>query len=562
MAVHVVNADAPHEQGVDTSFAQELVREFEGEYHEIVDENVASGLVSFARSERGTQVVLGASRPRSLRRPRGGVVENVLRRTPDLDVHVIAVGGESPEGKVVRREPVGTSKRRTLYALVAMVVTMPLVTFLLTSVRSSVSNSTEFLSYLVVVLFLGAWGGTLVGVVSALVAFALEKYYFVAPLRTVGVARPDDVVALVAFLVFAVSASVVVKRFSRRSHEANRARAEAQILATVIANIGTTRGDLARLLDSVRVVFNATSVSLVERREGTWHPDIVSGAAALEPTTSDRFRVDADHALLLDGAELDARDRTLVQAVASLVGVGAVAASHVVESGVNVDEQRTATQQAQVLLAVATSLQERLDALAASLDFYFDGSTNAPLRVQRSRASAIESQVKELLNFANNLRDVGRLEMNDVAPNMTAVVLDEVVRTVLASFEQQGRVFDVDLTPALPALTTDREMLERALTVVVQNAHRFSDIDRPIRVTGGVAGSAIELLVIDRGRRGAPAHRQGFADAFTKRMREQKDVDLGLDVARGFIGLLGGALRYEDTPGGGLTVVLTFSVNR
>jgi len=59
-----------------------LVTEFEGKFQEIVDDDVAKTLVAFARSERGTQIVLGASRPRSALRPLGGVVENVLRHTP------------------------------------------------------------------------------------------------------------------------------------------------------------------------------------------------------------------------------------------------------------------------------------------------------------------------------------------------------------------------------------------------------------------------------------------------------------------------------------------------
>ena len=76
--------------------ARDLVREFEGRFEEVVEDDVATALVSFARTERGTQIVLGASRPRAPWRPPSGVVEKVLRHARDLDVHIIAVGGERP----------------------------------------------------------------------------------------------------------------------------------------------------------------------------------------------------------------------------------------------------------------------------------------------------------------------------------------------------------------------------------------------------------------------------------------------------------------------------------
>jgi two-component system sensor histidine kinase KdpD len=41
---------------------------------------------------------------------------------------------------------------------------------------------------------------------------------------------------------------------------------------------------------------------------------------------------------------------------------------------------------------------------------------------------------------------------------------------------------------------------------------------------------------------------------------QQHGVGLGLAVARGFVETMGGELRLEDTPGGGLTTVFTFPI--
>ena len=52
-AVHVVKADEIRHVPADTSIARELVEEFEGKFQEVVDDDTATALVAFARSERG-----------------------------------------------------------------------------------------------------------------------------------------------------------------------------------------------------------------------------------------------------------------------------------------------------------------------------------------------------------------------------------------------------------------------------------------------------------------------------------------------------------------------------
>src|ERR1700691_2544464 len=219
-AVHVVKSDEIRHVPTDTSEARELVQEFEGKFQEVVDDDTATALVAFARSERGTQIVLGASRPRPFWRPANGVVEKVLRHARDLDVHIIAVGGERPPHVHRRRQIERVTWARLVAATIITILLMPLLTIVMTQIRSSLSLSTISLVYLVAILALTTWAGALVGIVAAFAASGLENFYFVKPLHTLEVARPDDVVALIAFLLFAVSASVIVNRFAERTHEA------------------------------------------------------------------------------------------------------------------------------------------------------------------------------------------------------------------------------------------------------------------------------------------------------------------------------------------------------
>ena len=70
-----------------------------GTYHEVVGDDVATALASFATAERATQLVLGASRNSRLSELlRGSPVTSVLRRLDSIDVHVIADTGDEHIG--------------------------------------------------------------------------------------------------------------------------------------------------------------------------------------------------------------------------------------------------------------------------------------------------------------------------------------------------------------------------------------------------------------------------------------------------------------------------------
>ena len=558
VAVHVKSADGVHPGETDTSLARELIVEFEGKFQEIVDDNTATALVAFARAERGTQIVLGASRPRSALRPLGGVVKNVLRHTSDLDVHVIAVGGERPAHVHQRRRLNQLSWHRRVAALLLAAVSMPLLTVILTSARSSLSLSTEFLAYLVVVLALAIWGGVLVGIVAALTASGLENYYFVKPLHTLEVARPDDIVSLVAFMVFAVGASVVVSRFARQSYEADRARAEAQVLAKVVATVGTSHDDLMPLLDSLRAVFDSTSVAILARNDGVWTTDVVSGEPLQDEASAAHFTIDDDSSLVLEGVSLDGEDRQLISAFAGRIAAGLRMANNVQEATQFRAIAHVEAARSGLLRLVSVDVRGSLSTIRLKLSSLVDGVVTAPAKVQRERLLAIESEVDGLTHLVDDLVDLGRLEEGSITARLVPSSMRVLVDQALESVDTRGHTLDIDVAPDLPKFVTDSEMVRRAIALVVESAVRSSPSDQTVRITAGVERNTIELLVIDRGPGIDAAKRLAILDPLQRFGEEPGGARLGLRVASGFVTLVGGHFRFEDTPGSGLTVGFEF----
>jgi two-component system sensor histidine kinase KdpD len=485
-------------------------------------------------------------------------VEKVLRLARDLDVHIIAVGGERPKRVRRRRRKSRISWRRTAAAIAVMVVLMPVLTVAMASIRSSLSLSTVFLVYLVAVLALSTWGGIVVGLVAAVVASGLENFYFVLPLHTFAVARPDDVVAIVAFLIFAVGASVVVGEFTRRSTEAERARTEAQVLARAAATVATTRDDLLPLLEALRAIFDLPGVVLLSRRDGEWAPDLQSGDPVEESEANSRFVIDDDHVILLAGAALDTQDRQLVAAFASRVAAGL----REVNAGRDAEEQRALTQadalRTGLLKAISQDLRTPLALVEGQVASLLQRDAALSESQRRETLVDVEREVRRLLRQVGNLVEAGRLESGAVKPQSLGVSVAELVKRALTAVDTLGREIDLDVPVDLPPMRTDPELVEQVIATIVSNACRFSPSDRPVRISAGVVGIFVEILVIDRGPGVPEAERVRILAPFEGLDGEGDGAGLGLAVAARLVSLLGGQLRFEDTPGGGLTVSIEF----
>jgi two-component system sensor histidine kinase KdpD len=118
----------------------------------------------------------------------------------------------------------------------------------------------------------------------------------------------------------------------------------------------------------------------------------------------------------------------------------------------------------------------------------------------------------------------------------------------------------VDVPETLPRIDVDPGLLERAIANIVSNASGVASPDRPVQIHGSAAGSRVELRVVDRGPGVAQQDRERMFRPF-QRLGDGTSSDgigLGLAVAKGFVEAMDGELIVEDTPGGGLTMVLAF----
>jgi two-component system sensor histidine kinase KdpD len=164
-----------------------------------------------------------------------------------------------------------------------------------------------------------------------------------------------------------------------------------------------------------------------------------------------------------------------------------------------------------------------------------------------------------LSRLVDNLLDLSRLQAGVLPVFTRPMALDEIMPGVLAELGDEADQVTVDVPHTLPLVEADPALLERVVANLLANAIRYSPPGRPPLITGSALGDIVEIRVIDRGpgiprqdrdRMFAPFQRLGDTD-------NTVGVGLGLALARGLAEAMHGTLLPEDTPGGGLTMVVT-----
>lgn len=555
IVLHVIASDGianPDERRI--ARAQQLVDALGGSFHSVVGEDVPQAVVDFATGANATMIVVGVSRHGRLRRLVAGTTgERIASLAGSIDVHLVT-HDQGAGGARLRWYASPLSKPRQVAGLALSVLVPVLLTLVLRQVHDPDQLPLDVLLFLAVTVLVALVGGLVPALVAALGGFLLMNWFFTPPVRRWTISEPANLVALLLFVAVAVGVASVVDRASRRAADAVRARTEAATIGALSRSVLTGQDTAEAIVSRVRETFGQRAVSLVARGATGWSVVAASGAdAACAPEEGDaRVPVDDDHVIVLCGEPLRATDRHVLEAFA-------VQTSLVLEyRRLREREERAATLEradatsTAILRAVSHDLRTPLATMRASVDGLVSGALDPA--DQQELVAAVESSTEQLERLIDNLLDLSRLESGLVHPAPRDVSLEEVLPLAVAG-HPSGAV-SLEVEESVPLVHTDPGLLERVVANLVGNAVRAS-AGGPVRVLAHVLPERVEVLVVDRGPGVPPEQRERMFDPF-QRLDDTSPggLGLGLAVARGLTEALGGTLVAEDTPGGGLTMVV------
>ncbi|MFF4363090.1 ATP-binding protein [Streptomyces sp. NPDC001604] len=563
LAVYIASSDgltaaSPKELAVQRT----LVEDLGGTFHHVVGDDVPAALLAFARGVNATQIVLGVSRRKSWQYVFGpGVGATVARDSgPDLDVHLIT-HDEAGKGRglpVARGARLGRS--RIIAGWLVGVLGPTLLAVLLNTVHLGLAN--DMLLFLAVTVAAALLGGLLPALASAALGSLLLNYFYTPPLHRWTIADPKNIVAIVIFVGVGVSVASVVDLAARRTHQAARLRAESEILSFLAGNVLRGETGLEELLERVRETFGMESAALLERA-GDHEPWTCAGRAGLGPAVQRPEDADVDvpagehMALALTGRVLPAEDRRVLAAFAAQAAV-------VLDRRRLQEEAEQARALAEgnrirtaLLAAVSHDLRTPLAGIKAAVSSLRSDDVAWSEEDQAELLEGIEEGADRLDHLVGNLLDMSRLQTGTVTPLIREVDLDEVVPMALVGVPEDS--VELDVPETLPMVDVDPGLLERAVANLVENAVKYSPPDRAVLVAASAIADRVEVRVVDRGPGVPDDAKERIFEPFQRHGDAPRGagVGLGLAVARGFAEAMGGTLNAEDTPGGGLSMVLT-----
>jgi two-component system sensor histidine kinase KdpD len=334
------------------------------------------------------------------------------------------------------------------------------------------------------------------------------------------------------------------------------AAADATTLAAVAGSVLRGERPLHALLERLRETFTLDSVTLLEN--GVVVAEVGSPVVTNPADADAEVKVDDNMVMLLKGRPLHASDRRIVEAFAAQATLALrqerlAAEAATAKPLAEADRMRTA-----LLAAVSHDLRTPLASAKAavaslrSADVHFDDHDRAELL-----ATADES-LDKLARLVTNLLDMSRLQAGALGVAAVDVGAEEVVPRALDDLGPQGRSVVLHIPDDLPFVHADPGLLERIIVNLVANALRYSPDGRPPVVTASAHGDTIELRVIDHGP-GIPQDRWNDVFLPFQRLGDRDNhtgAGLGLALSRGLTEAMSGSLTPEETPGGGLTMIV------
>lgn len=441
-----------------------------------------------------------------------------------------------------------------------------------------VNSTTVALVLLLAILGVSTWWGLVEASVASFAAVLGFNYYFLPPVGTLTIADPENWVALVAFLVTAVTASQLSARAKRRALEAEQRRREIEMLYAVGQSLllrGSPRDMLAETVTRLAETFALDAATFYNAATG----DVFTSEASLP-------RFDKQLLQKIAGEQKEWTGEGIVvlpirlggQVIGSLGLAGRLPSGETLQAlaylvAVGIERARALEEAARAEAARQSEILKSalLDALAHNL--------KTPLTSIKAAASGMLAQAqdehaRELLTIIDEESDrlnrtvaevieMARIESGklhaDRKPWAVAAIVSAALEAAAATLGD--RPVQVKIPDDLPPVDVDGEFIQQVLRQIFDNAAKYSPPGSPLAIT---AERGEQKVLVNVGDRGAGVEERDQARIFEKFFRGRghrysvSGTGMGLAIAKGIVEAHGGKIWVTSQPGQGS--IFTFSL--
>jgi two-component system sensor histidine kinase KdpD len=551
--------------------------------------DIVAEILDFAQSRNVNLIVVGKPiKARWREILQGSVVDELVRRSGDISVHVLTGSKESGQAeRKSRDQPIPIQKKDFVWSVVGPA----LATAVGFPVHDLLPPENVISIYLLSIAYVGSRTGPQATLACCVLSVAAYDFFFVNPRFNFAV---SDTRYLPTFFVMFMVALLISSLTQRLRHQADVASARERrtsALYDLSRQLSKSRNrqeiaeatarkmqselnvDAAVLLPDgkggLEVTARSRSHFEKDRREfsvAQWCFDNAKPAGAQTDTlpgaVGTYFPLIADRGVLgvlacksiYHDQSVEASQHPMLQTFANSMSLALERASLAKET----HEARLTAESEKIRSSLLSSVSHDIRTPLTAIT----GAASALVAEQGDRvvlAQTIYDEAQRLNRHVRNLLDMTRLESGTIQPNLQWHNAEELVGSAIrrADATLGKREVSVEIQPDLQLVKADGLLFEQALVNLLENAGRHTPAGSPITIRVAKDGSLLKVYVMDRGSGVPMAVRSHLFEKFTQERAQSDGFGLGLAIAAAAMKVQGGSATMEDRPGGGSMFILS-----
>lgn len=217
------------------------------------------------------------------------------------------------------------------------------------------------------------------------------------------------------------------------------------------------------------------------------------------------------------------------------------------------------------LFAVSHQLKTPLTSIKVATDILADPDKQVSNDFYRRLLSTISHSTRDLDTYITTILDFARIENATLELKCESMDIREIIEDVAKMIEPQIRLkeqyLELFLADSVARVTVDRQRVKQILTILLENAHKFTPRGGHISVRHRQDDASIYMEVRDSGP-GIPLEEQqkifeAYYQSKSQRPRDADGLGLGLAVAKKLVELHGGQIWVESRLGKGAAFFFT-----
>lgn len=524
----------------------------------LAGDDIVAELVSFARQENVTTIVMGKPiRQRWKEILFGSVVDHTVRNSGDIDVLVIT--GEEASGTPFMKQ----SRQKVAWSWPGIAETVLLVgvtTGLGHLISNEVRHANIIMLYLVAVSAISVRHGRQEALLSAILSVAAFNYFFVPPVHTFAITDAQNIVTFAVMLAVALLLSSLTLRLKEHSRAASERERNTAALYDLSRKLAGTRSktEMAEFtIEKIRSLLNvesavfrvssagkftilATSENGFENKEkeqavAKWVTDHGKPAGATTDTLSgaDGFYIPLAGSettfgalgILLDDRECDTVQRHMIEGIGSLLSTALERAQYAKASHISAIKAETERMRGDLLSAVSHDLRTPLASITGAASVLKEHSSLGSQ--EKELAATILDESDRMGRLVRNLLDMTRVQ-GSIELNLDWYDLDELVTSAI---DRTKTLFKNPVEVTKPSeqvlIHADGVLLEQVFVNLLENASKYAGEYAKVKILLGRARQMALIDVIDDG----PGIPENMRETIFERFKKGESGGFGLGLA-------------------------------